>query len=215
MSDNFSRYDRKEKTQSVYCYEGTNVLINKENIRNAEDLARYEADITMIRQFQLENENPVRGKFGAAHLKKIHQYIFQDIYPFTGKLRVEDMWKGDTFFCKSEHIEENLARLFEGLKKENYLKGLEIEDFSGNLAYYMAELNMIHPFREGNGRTIREFIRQLALQAGYIIDWSRLDHNALLNASIVSASKVLQPLTECIYKAIVNPQGEKSFKPAK
>jgi len=73
MSDHFSRYDRKKKTHSVYCYEGTEVLINKENIRNVEELAKYEADITMIRQYQLENENPVRGKFGVAHLKKIHQ----------------------------------------------------------------------------------------------------------------------------------------------
>lgn len=208
MSDNFSRYDRKEKTQSVYCYEGTDVLINKENIRNTEDLARYEADITMIRQFQIESENPVRGKFGVAHLKKIHKYIFQDIYPFAGKYRVEDMWKGDTFFCKSEHIEENLARLFEGMKKENYLRGLEIEVFSGKTAYYMAELNMIHPFREGNGRTIREFIRQLALQAGYIIDWSQLDHDTILSASILSADKVLKPLTECIYAAIIPKVGQ-------
>lgn len=81
MSKHFSRYDRKEKTHSVYCYEDTEVLINKENIRNAEELAKYEADITMIRQYQLENENTVRGRFGDAHLRKIHQFIFQDIYP--------------------------------------------------------------------------------------------------------------------------------------
>lgn len=205
MSSDFSRYDRKDTTQSVYCYKGTDVLINKENIRNAEDLARYEADITMLRQYQLENENPVRGRLGVAHLRAIHKYIFQDIYPFAGKYRVEDMWKDDTFFCKSEYIEENLAKLFDDLKKENYLRGLEVEQFSAKIAYYMSELNMIHPFREGNGRTIREYIRQLALKAGYIIDWSRLDHDALLNASIISVDKKLQPLAECIYRAIVNP----------
>lgn len=82
MSDYISRYIRKVKTHSVYYYEGTEVLINKGNIRNADELAKYEADITMIRQYQLENENPVRGRFGAAHLRKIHQFIFQDIYPF-------------------------------------------------------------------------------------------------------------------------------------
>ncbi|MBP1761782.1 MAG: protein involved in cell division [Firmicutes bacterium] len=208
MSEHFSRYDRKDKSHSVYCYEGTEVLINKENIRNAEELAKYEADITMIRQYQLENENPVRGRFGTAHLRKIHQFIFQDIYPFAGKYRVEDMLKGETFFCKSEYIEENLARIFEALKTENYLKGLKVEEFSSRIAYYMSELNMIHPFREGNGRAIREFIRQLAVQDGYIIDWYRIDHDTLLSTSILSAKKELQPLTDCIYKAIVNPQCE-------
>jgi cell filamentation protein len=205
MGSDFSRYDRKETPQSVYCYKGTDILINKENIRNREGLARYEADITMLRQYQLENENLVKGRFGAAHLRAIHKYIFQDIYPFAGKYRVEDMWKDDTFFCKSEYIEENLIRLFEGLKKENYLRGLEIEQFSAKIAYYMSELNMIHPFREGNGRTVREYIRQLALKDGYIIDWSRVDHDALLNASIISADKELQPLVKCIYRAIVSP----------
>lgn len=78
MSENFSRYDWQKKTQSVYCYKGTDVLINKGNIKNAEYLARYEADITMLRQIELENENPVRGKFGVAHLRNIHKYIFQD-----------------------------------------------------------------------------------------------------------------------------------------
>lgn len=175
MSGGLSRYDRKETTQSIYCYEGTEVLINKEHIRNAEDLARYESDITMLRQYELEHENSIKGRFGAAHLKKIHKYIFRDIYPFAGKCRFEDMWKDQTFFCKTEYIEENLTELLEALKQENYLTKLDIEVFSARIAYYMSEMNMIHPFREGNGRTIREFIRQLALRAGYEIDWSLVE----------------------------------------
>jgi cell filamentation protein len=201
MSTGFSRYTRKEKTQSVYCYECTDVLINKLNIKNARDLARFEADITMLRQYELERENPVRGRFSVAHLQNIHKYIFQDIYPFAGKYRVEDMWKDDTFFCKSEYIKENLTRLLVDLKKANYLRDLEAKDFTAWSAYYMAEMNMIHPFREGNGRAIREFMRQLALQAGYRIDWARVAPETLLKASIMSADKVLEPLTECIIKA--------------
>jgi cell filamentation protein len=177
------------------------VLINKLNIKNARDLARFEADITMLRQYELERENPVRGRFSVAHLQNIHKYIFQDIYPFAGKYRVEDMWKDDTFFCKSEYIKENLTRLLVDLKKANYLRDLEAKDFTAWSAYYMAEMNMIHPFREGNGRAIREFMRQLALQAGYRIDWARVASETLLKASIMSADKVLEPLTECIIKA--------------
>lgn len=77
MSQGFSRYDRKEKTQLVYCYAGTDVLINKLDIRNARDLRSFEADITMQRQYELEHENLVQGRFSASHLKNIHKYIFQ------------------------------------------------------------------------------------------------------------------------------------------
>ncbi|MDD4802624.1 MAG: Fic family protein [Syntrophomonas sp.] len=179
------------------------MLINKENIKNAQDLAKYESDITMLRQYELEHENRIKGRFGAAHLKNIHKYIFQDIYPFAGKFRFEDMWKDETFFCKSEHIEENLTKLLAGLKKENYLRKLDLEVFSARIAYYMSQMNMIHPFREGNGRAIREFIRQLALQAGYRIDWSKVEPEILLKASIISVDKDLEPLSRCIIKATV------------
>lgn len=206
MSGGLSRYYRKEITQSIYCYEGTEVLINKEHIKNAEDLARYESDITMLRQYELEHENSFKGRFGVAHLKKIHKYIFQDIYPFAGKYRVEDMWKDQTFFCKTEYIEENLTTLLEAIKQENYLRELDIDVFSTRIAYYMSEMNMIHPFREGNGRTIREFMRQLALRAGYEIDWSLVEPETLLKASILSADKVLEPLINCISQVMVKQQ---------
>lgn len=201
MSQGFSKYARKEKTQSVYCYAGTDVLINKLDIRNTRDLTRFEADITLQRQSELEHENLVQGRFSASHLKNIHKYIFQDIYSFAGKYRVEDLWKDETFFCKGEYIQENLQSLLAELKKDNYLRNLGLQDFAARLAYYMAEMNMIHPFREGNGRAIREFIRQLGLHSGYLIDWSRIDPETLLQASIKSASQILEPLTECIIQA--------------
>lgn len=206
MSKNLSRYARKEKTHSYYCYPGTEVLINKLNIKNVKDLASFESDITLQRQFELEYSNAVQGRFSASHLKRIHKHIFQDIYPFAGKYRKEDMWKDDTFFCKSEYIQENLLKLLSELKKENYLKNLNQHDFINRISFYMAELNMIHPFREGNGRAIREFVRQLALYAGYRIDWSRLDPEDLLKASITSAGQVLQQLNECVMKATTKIQ---------
>lgn len=108
MSSSFSTYDPADNRQSIYCYKGTDILINKENIRDEKALAEYEADITMIRQYELENEHPVKGRFGITHLKRIHKYIFQDVYPFAGKLRMEFIQKGDTPFCDSPYIEENL-----------------------------------------------------------------------------------------------------------
>lgn len=205
MSDSgFSNYDPAENRQSIYCYKDTDVLINKENIRDAKALAQYEADITMLRQYQLEKEQAVRGRFGITHLKRIHKYIFQDIYPFAGKFRIENIYKGSTLFCQWQFIEENLKKLFNELKKDNYLKGPSPEEFSKKAAYYMSELNMIHPFREGNGRCIREFMRQLALNAGYIVNWSLIKSETLFEATITAVNNSLEPLSRCIFQVIEN-----------
>ncbi|HQA08287.1 MAG TPA: Fic family protein [Syntrophomonadaceae bacterium] len=179
-------------------------MINKENISDAKALSQFEADITLIRQYELEKEEPVKGRFGVTHLKRIHAYIFQDIYPFAGKFRLEDISKGSTFFCRSEHIEDNLKNLLSELKSDHYLRGLELDQFAEKAAYYMSEINMIHPFREGNGRTIREFIRQLALYCGYDINWSLIDKDTLLNAMIAAVDKDYKPLSACIKKIIEN-----------
>lgn len=204
MSSDFSTYDPTDERQSIYCYKGTNILINEEDIRDEKALAEYEADITMIRQYELENECPVKGKFGITHLKRIHKYIFQDVYPFAGELRIEFIAKGNTPFCDSPYIEENLQSLFQQLKNEAYLRDLGPGEFSERAAYYMSELNIIHPFREGNGRSIREFIRQLALERGYIINWSLITKETLLEAIITAVAKSIEPLKNCIFQCIEN-----------
>ncbi len=66
----------------------------------------------------------------------------------------------------------------------------------------MSEINMIHPFREGNGRTIREYIRCLALVNGYVINWNSLDKDQLLKAIIMSVNKDYSSLKDCLYKPI-------------
>jgi cell filamentation protein len=204
MGRGFSKYDHKENGKSLYCYKESDVLINKENIRDAKALAEYEADITMFRQYELEKEQPVKGKYGITHLKRIHKYIFQDIYPFAGKFRMENIEKGATFFSRSEFIEENLDLILKELKKDLLLRGLNAEEFSKKAAYYMSEINLIHPFREGNGRTIREFIRQLAHYCGYIINWSLINSEALLKAIILAVDKDYGSLSNCIFQAIEN-----------
>jgi cell filamentation protein len=136
------------------------------------------------------------------NLLKIHKYILGDIYPFAGKIRNENISKGLTLFCSCEYINENFEQLYSQLKKENFLKGLEIGKFSERLAYYMAELNMIHPFREGNGRAIREYIRCLALANGYVIHWDEVDKDKLLDAMIISVKKDYSNLKECLFLAI-------------
>ena len=81
---------------SKYCYPGTEVLINKLNIREASDLFQAEKELTYIRLQELQ-ENPITGEFDFSHLKAIHRYIFQDIYEWAGRPRTVEIGKGNPF----------------------------------------------------------------------------------------------------------------------
>ncbi|MBF4695974.1 Fic/DOC family protein [Fusibacter ferrireducens] len=197
----YSRYNHKEKVQSIYCYPQTEVYINHFEIMDSETLIELEADLTSIRLSEL-CLNAKNGRFGVTHLKNIHKYIFQDLYPFAGKIRVEDISKGNTQFCLCQYIEANLENVLGKLKREHFLLDSSREAFIKQIAYYMSELNVIHPFREGNGRTIREFVRQLALKNGYEINWYKIDSNALLKATILAVDFDLSLLEDCISQAI-------------
>lgn len=169
-----------------YVYEGTNVLKNKLNLRDDNVLKAAEAALTTARLAEL-HQNPMKGNFDLRHLQKIHGYIFQDIYDWAGKIRTVDIAKS-TLFCPVNNIDSYQQQVFGDLKKENYLQGLGQEAFSQQAAYLLGEVNMLHPFREGNGRTQREFMRSVALQAGYELNFDHVSKQEMLEASIQSAT---------------------------
>lgn len=199
----FSKYDRKVQIQSMYCYPDTEVYKNYFGILDSNELNKLEADLTTIRLSELYL-NVKRGRFGAAHLNSIHKYIFQDIYPFAGKIRIEDISKGDTQFCLCQYIDSNLERVLDSLKSEKYLSNTSYEVFIQRIAFYMSELNIIHPFREGNGRAIREFVRQLAAKNGYEMNWFKVDSEIILRATILAVDCDRALLESCIKLALEN-----------
>ena len=170
-----------------YVYPGTNVLRNLRDLRDLNTLAAFEADATGWRIRQLEHE-PTRGKLNLAHLKAIHRHIFQDVYPWAGEFRTVNISRSNQpWFARPEYILPSLDTVFSGLAKDNAFDGkVQQTQFCARAAYYMGELNAIHPFRDGNGRTQREFIRQLALKHGYSLNWSRITRAAMTEASIKS-----------------------------
>lgn len=170
---------------SKYCYENSGTLINKLNIKDYKELEKYEARITAAKSLGLRIQG-ITGRFDKKHYVSIHKYLFEDIYPFAGKFREENIGKGEFRFASFEYIEPELNRLLNKLKEENFLKGLSKKELAKRLAYYLSELNVLHPFREGNGRTNREFIRQLALENGYILNLKNVSPEDVLNASIKS-----------------------------
>ncbi|MBR3994873.1 MAG: Fic family protein [Clostridia bacterium] len=193
----FSKYDVYTTTQSIYCYPDSNVLKNKLNIRDNKLLKTAEEEITLIKQMELL-KNPIKGNFSKAHLMNIHKFIFEDIYLFAGKIRREQISKADTMFYPPNLIDRELDKVFAKIKEKNMIKETDEEKVFDNLAYVMAELNVIHPFREGNGRSIREFIRLMAKRMGYDLNWGNVDKEELLEASILSVDnyKVLIGILE-------------------
>lgn len=181
----FSKYEVYTTTQSIYCYPDSNVLKNRLNIRDNNLLKTAEEEITLIKQMELL-KNPIKGNFSKTHLMNIHKFIFEDIYTFAGKIRREQISKADTMFYPPNLINRELDKLFAEIKEKNMLKETDEKKVFNNLAYVMAELNIIHPFREGNGRTIREFVRTMAKHMGFDLNWGNADREELLEASILS-----------------------------
>lgn len=86
-------------------------------------------------------------------------------------------------FALPELIESYASEMFGQLAREGYLRELPRDQFADRLTHFYVEINAVHPFRDGNGRAQRAFLRQLALDAGHTLAWDRLDRTALIHAS--------------------------------
>ncbi len=166
---------------SRYTYKGTDIIKNKLGIKDAKKLKQYEKKMVA---FKLSTINFVKlpKRFNEKRLKFIHEYLFKDIYDFAGKYRIENIIKENFRFSEYEYIDENLNKIMKEINIKS-LKKLSLDEFCIKISYFMTELNVIHPFREGNGRTIREFIRELINECGYDIDFSKIDYKEILQTS--------------------------------
>jgi cell filamentation protein len=164
-----------------YLIPGTDVLRNKLVITDVESLHQAEARITTIEIGILEIA-PLPGEFNLAHLQNIHAAVFGNIYDWAGRLRTVEIRKDATEFAKVDALYGYAASVFERLDDENCLRNLSREAFVERLAHYYSEINLLHPFREGNGRVLRSFIHNLAHSAGWRIDWTDLDSEENIHA---------------------------------
>jgi cell filamentation protein len=162
------------------------ILRNVPGLTDQAKLDRFEAAEAAEALVRL-HVNPIKGAYESAHLKKIHARIFQNIYPWAGEFRQVNMHRAASYpFAVVQFMEQNLDHALAQLAGENHLRGLDARAFAGRAAYYLGELNSIHPFREGNGRTQREFIRELAAEVGHRINWGRVTRKQMYDASIES-----------------------------
>jgi cell filamentation protein len=161
------------------------VLKNRLDIADGAILEQTEAALVAARSFEL-SRLPLKGGFDLVHLQAIHRRLFGDVYEWAGQLRTIDISKGGSRFAHYAQIETAAAGIFARLAKENHLAGLGPDTFSARAAYYLGELNALHPFREGNGRAQREFISHLAQAQGYYIAWEDAGAAELLAATVKS-----------------------------
>jgi cell filamentation protein len=180
------------------------VLRNKFGITDGTLLAQVEASYTLLRIAELAN-HPIVGQFDLARLLSIHRYLFQDVYDWAGEIRQVEISKGNSQFAYFAYILSNAQKLFARLSQEHDLRGLPDEQFAQRAAYYLGEINVLHPFREGNGRTQRVFFNDLARQAGYQLDWSLISPQQMIDASTLSLMRGDNSGFEQIFLTILAP----------
>lgn len=168
-----------------YLIPGTGTLRNSKGITDPARLEVFETRVSAARIYQLvAGEVTIPGRWNLDHLMAHHRHIFADVYPWAGQLRTVSIEKGTTLFCLPENIESAAAAIFGNLARDKYLRGLERSEFVAGAAHVLVEINVLHPAREGNGRAQRAFMLSLARQAGWNLDWSQVDPDSNIHASI-------------------------------
>lgn len=194
--------DRYEVFDDPYCYSGTHVLKNKAKLRDADLLRDFELEMTVLRSHEALPE----GDFDPAHYRAIHRHLFQDVYRWAGKYREARMAKGGNAFCFPEFIEAESARLFDRLAQPPFNAGASREAFIEAASDFLAELNAIHCFRDGNGRTQLTFMHLLAGRAGHSLELERVKQGTFLPAMIASFDGDLGPLRQELAKLCREPK---------
>jgi len=168
-----------------YVYPGTSVLRNLLNIRDAQELARVEYELTWARRQELHT-SPVRGHFDLPHLQEIHRRLFQDLFAWAGQLRTVIISKGTSTFFQSPDFSTAAEYTFGFLKESRMLRpdSMSDEEFVEGAAEFLSRLNYLHPFREGNGRAQRAFVDQVAALGGRVMSWRNIGEMDNTRASI-------------------------------
>lgn len=174
---------------SANCYEGTTCLINKFDVRNEEQLMILETTITHAKTTLLESQ-PAKPPLDFDYYKSIHRFLFEDLYDWAGELRTVDISKKGTAFCPADQLETLCCACYDRLEKMNYFNGLSKSKFIDELVDFYCTTNLLHPFREGNGRTQRIFIAKLIEYNGYHFDFSNIDPTDLMTATIQATNGV-------------------------
>lgn len=195
-----SRYDASDKDSGVT----DGILANKPGIKNQKDLEDLETLLLKDTSVHF-NELLQKGEIqiNLSLLFDIHFYFLNTLYTWAGKVRTVDISKGDTFFAPARYINNTLEDFKKILATNILMKEDTKKTVAQKLALIHCEFNAIHPFREGNGRTIRLFLDLIAAQAEYdFIDYSKSTLKEYMQACIDGMKMEYTRMEKVMYKGL-------------
>lgn len=202
-----------------YTYPGTDTVKNKLGAKTHDQLEQREAEVVFGRDAEIRLGEGPKGLFDAAHLKAIHRHLFQDVYEWAGRTRDERVRLSDGTiateplmskaaggaFLAGPLIAAALDDIARRVRDADYLRRFAREAFAVQAADILADLNAIHPFREGNGRTQRLFMRELAKEAGHDLDFSVISKERMIQASIAANERNDNTVMHRLFRDALDP----------
>jgi cell filamentation protein len=171
--------------QDPYCYPGSDVLRNLLNIHDEEQLQKAERELSEI---AVSNFRLLSPPYDLDLLQHIHKALFTDVYEWAGKLRTVNIRKGDTLFCAADRITPEAEKIFRVMERASWFVGASKTELVERIAESYGDLNVVHPFREGNGRAQRILFEQIIINAGFAVDWWLIKDAAWVPANIAAVA---------------------------
>jgi cell filamentation protein len=188
--------------QDPYCYPDSDVLRNLLNIHDEEQLQRAERELSEIAADKFRLLPP---PYDLSLLQHIHKSLFCDIYEWAGVPRTVNIQKGDTLFCTAERIIPEAEKIFRTMQNAAWFIGTSKAELVIHIAETYGDLNVIHPFREGNGRTQRILFEQIIINAGFAVDWWLVKDAAWIPANIDAVTCDYRGLEAIFERCIGDP----------
>jgi len=188
--------------QDPYCYPGTSILRNHFDLTDHQTLSEAERALSEVAADAIEFAPP---PYDLSYLQSVHRRLFADLYKWAGELRTVDISKDSTHFCTTSRIEPEAKKLFTHLAQANWFQGLDRSALVAASAELFGDLNVVHPFREGNGRAQRILFEHIIVNAGYEISWWAVDAQVWLQANIDAVVCDYRALTDVFKRCIGQP----------
>lgn len=187
----------------------SSVLRNKIGATAVDELRVAENDLVEARVAELRSQPElVQRTYDLTHLRKLHHHLFQDVYEWAGDLRTVGIAKGDgdgddNSFIPPLEIDRPVLHVASRIAESNLLRSLSGDALVGEVAYLYDYLNFAHPFREGNGRTQREYFAQLLAESGHGLDWTAIEMADLHSACHVARTQGNPEPLRAIISAVI------------
>ncbi|MCU1740294.1 MULTISPECIES: Fic family protein [unclassified Pseudomonas] len=199
--------DKYGAGQDPYCYPGTDALRNRLDIRDEQTLNDAEQAIYEIAAASRITLSP--PPYDLAFLQRIHQTLFSELYEWAGQLRTVKIQKAETMFCTPERIVPEAAKIFRAMEDAGWFEDLSRADLIVEVAQAYGDLNVIHPFREGNGRAQRILFENIIVNTGFTVDWWVVKEASWIPANISAVMCDYRGL-EVIFDQCISEMPQKS-----